>query len=111
MLESSATWGHNAVQVSSRLEGGLMSDLAESTDWIGLGDNFCAVMGDSQLAHFQDCSVQAAPKDSLKIYVVMSSRERSLRAKIAQCISVRARLKEGFLVERFSGKIANCERE
>lgn len=34
-----------------RPEGGLISDLAGSVDWIRLGDNFCVVLGYSRLAH------------------------------------------------------------
>lgn len=86
-----------------------MSDLIGSTDWIRHGDNFCVVLGDSQLAHFQDCVVQAAPEENLKLYAVLGRKAGSLRANTVQCNSARVRLKEGYLVEIFSRKMAKCE--
>lgn len=52
-----------------------MSGLVGSVDWIGLGDNFCIVLGDSQLAHFQDCVVQDASEDSLKLCAVWAAEQ------------------------------------
>lgn len=80
VLESSTARVHNAVQVSGTPEGGLMSDLAGSTDWIELRDNLCAVLGDSQLDHFHHYVVQDAPEDSLKLCAVLGSRAGSLRS-------------------------------
>lgn len=60
-----------------------MSDIARSTDWIGLGENFCVVLGDNQLAHFHDFIVQAALEDNLKLCAVLGSKAGSLRVEIA----------------------------
>jgi len=43
-----------------------VSDLVGSIDWVRLGKKFCAILGDSCLAHFEDCIVQATLEDSLK---------------------------------------------
>ena len=37
-----------------------MGDLLGSIDCIGFRDNFCIVMGDSQLAHCQNCEEKTA---------------------------------------------------
>jgi len=58
-----------------------MGDIAGSTKRIKLGDSFYVVLGDNWLAHFQDCTVQAAPEDILKLYTVLGSRARSLRSR------------------------------
>lgn len=60
-----------------------MSDLEGSANWIGLWDNFCVVLGGSELAHFQDCTVQAVLEENLKLCVVLGSIVGSLRAEIA----------------------------
>jgi len=49
--------------------------------------------------------MQFSPEDNLKIYIVLGNKAGSLRAKTAQCNLVRVWLKEGFLVERFLGKM------
>lgn len=59
-----------------------MSDLARSAYWIGLGDNFYVVPGDSQLAHFQDCVVQGTPEDNLKLCVDLGNKVGSLKVEI-----------------------------
>lgn len=109
ILERSATQGHNAVQVFERPKGGLMSDLAGSIDLIGLGENFCVVLGDIQLSHFQYCIVQAPLEDNLKLWTILGSRVGSLRGVTSQCSSFGVRLKESCRFERFLGKMAECE--
>lgn len=39
-----------------------MGDVAERIDWIGFWDNFCIVLEDSQLDHFQNYTVQATQR-------------------------------------------------
>lgn len=34
-----------------------MGGLVGSDDWDGFLDNFCIVLGDSQLGHFQNCKM------------------------------------------------------
>lgn len=51
ILESSVALGHSAVYISGRLEGGLITDLAGSTDWIGLEDTFYEILGGKHPTH------------------------------------------------------------
>lgn len=62
-----------------------MSDHVGSIDWIELVDNFCAVLGESQLSHFQDCTMQYSLEDNIKLCIVLGSRVGSLIFDTVQC--------------------------
>ena len=88
-----------------------MSDLAGSVDWIRLGDNLCVVLRGSQLAHFQDCTAQASLEDNFNLCIVLGTGVGSLRTETMLCSLVGVHLKEGCLIDCFSGKMAKCERK
>lgn len=60
-----------------------MDCFAGRTDWNVFFDKFCTTLGDSQLAHFQNCEVKASREDNLKLCGVLSNNVGSLRAETA----------------------------